>query len=81
MNLGFQACMVLQFKQFKLSRVAEYVRKDKEMVSATVCKIISPQRANCVGIYSVICACQLLGFHFTVMLNSLFEEWKWNKTT
>lgn len=43
MNLGFQACMVLSFKQPKLSRVPEYVRKDKETVSATVCKIFNSE--------------------------------------
>lgn len=58
--------MVLSFKQSKLSRVAEYVRKDKETVTAAVCKIFNCERANCVDIYSVIYTCQLLKFHFAV---------------
>lgn len=43
MNFGFEACMVLSFKWPKLSRVAEYMRKDKEMVSAAVCKIFNSE--------------------------------------
>lgn len=72
MNFGFQACRVQSFKQSKLSRVAEYVREDKEKVSATVCKIFNCERANGVGIYSVINTWQLLKFHFAVTVERSF---------
>lgn len=68
MNLGFQACRILLFKKSELSRVAECVREDKEKVSAAVCKTLSCERANCVGMYSVINTWQLLKFHFAVIV-------------
>lgn len=57
MNFAFEACMVLSFKRSKLSRVAEYVRKDKETVSATVCKIFnSESKEQTVWVYILLYA-------------------------